>query len=1169
MAGTIGLNDVAKMLSTRGDISTIGGAIGCMTAMISSDAREKENTTGNDVKKIKEFICGGGESLSEMFKYIRSTVEEQTKELRVLLKGDKNNKPLVKSDIKDIVKSATLGIEEKLSEINKTLIYIAKSQRGIGLRNIKNKTEREIEEFKQAIENGKNLTNTKFGQILLMLNQIKMIKMKDLPLIKLKIKEIKKLANEFKDITKSFRELKKDELERAESFILKLPSLGVAIHKSYVLLKKFDFESFNEKILGLPKKKEEKPKSGIFSIVYGIKNISVKDLSLAEKNSKSIKNIIKSICLGVTTLVVFSPVIFVGALLVKPLQWALFGNNKNGDGGIFGLFKKIADKSNVLKNAVKSLAWFSLGLVTLGAGLGLFFKMTKNVDVERFIDVGLSTLGLYKLISYLGKKEKDFYNGLSSIIPFSIGLTILGVGLGLFFKLTKNVELGQMLLVAASTVAIGGATYLIGKMNKSGGILEGSIAMGIMGICLIPFGISMKLLMGSVKGIKWKEFGILATTILTLGGAVLGLGALMITGIGAVAWGAGIAALSALGLALIPFGIGMKNLSKAAKDVDKRSITNLCETTKEMLKSFNSAATKEERRNARKNINLLSKLSKTLNGIALGIKEFNKVEDGSIDKAKKSLTELAEFFFSKKEGSLQSYSLEWENRRKARKGAHTIGIIGKNLKSVATSLKIFNEVADSSIDKMMDSLKRISEFFFSDNAGSLPSYSLKWSDRRRAKKEAHTIGVIGKNLKDVAISLKLFNEVADSSIDKMKKSLINIAEFFFSSNEGSLPTYSLRWADRRRAKKESHTIGVIGQNLKNLAESLKIFNEIGPNAIDKMKDALQKVAEYFFAIDSPLNKYFSGWIKRKRASKNADTIGTISNSLYKLGESLKLFNESGSSAVDTMKSSLDKISDFFFSKNMAESILDRGRASIIGKSIINISETLSEFNENVKEIDIKQIEDCSNILKTINSDILAKWDNSYFKNSIQISSSMKKLVSSFDDANSKYFRGARVTERLFKEMTNPNFSKAEKTILRANDFVGKVNTLDITKAKNLTDMFKSFASIGKVGGLFNSFDKRVQQFTKACIELINAINGNTDALNNGDETVSVKDENGQEIQVSRKDAELMPKQMTITNIDELAQAIADQLNSLNVDCDANVNLQINNESGNEWRISRM
>ena len=43
----------------------------------------------------------------------------------------------------------------------------------------------------------------------------------------------------------------------------------------------------------------------------------------------------------------------------------------------------------------------------------------------------------------------------------------------------------------------------------------------------------------------------------------------------------------------------------------------------------------------------------------------------------------------------------------------------------------------------------------------------------------------------------------------------------------------------------------------------------------------------------------------------------------------------------------------------------------------------------------------------------------------------------------------------------------------------------------------------------------------------------------------------------------------ILNVDDLAMAIADQLNSLNVDCDANINLQINNESGNEWRISRM
>ena len=57
MANAVSLNDVARMLSTKGgDMSTIGGAIGCMTAMISSDARDKENTTSNDVRKIKEFI---------------------------------------------------------------------------------------------------------------------------------------------------------------------------------------------------------------------------------------------------------------------------------------------------------------------------------------------------------------------------------------------------------------------------------------------------------------------------------------------------------------------------------------------------------------------------------------------------------------------------------------------------------------------------------------------------------------------------------------------------------------------------------------------------------------------------------------------------------------------------------------------------------------------------------------------------------------------------------------------------------------------------------------------------------------------------------------------------------------------------------------------------------
>ena len=111
--------------------------------------------------------------------------------------------------------------------------------------------------------------------------------------------------------------------------------------------------------------------------------------------------------------------------------------------------------------------------------------------------------------------------------------------------------------------------------------------------------------------------------------------------------------------------------------------------------------------------------------------------------------------------------------------------------------------------------------------------------------------------------------------------------------------------------------------------------------------------------------------------------------------------------------------------------------------------------------------------------------------------------------------------------------------------------------------------MGKTSNVFSNFDKRVKQFTDACIELVNAINGNTDAINNSEEEVTVKDVSGEEKTVKRKDAELMPKQMVMLNVDDLAMAIADQLNSLNVDCDANINLQINHEYGNEWRISRM
>ena len=353
----------------------------------------------------------------------------------------------------------------------------------------------------------------------------------------------------------------------------------------------------------------------------------------------------------------------------------------------------------------------------------------------------------------------------------------------------------------------------------------------------------------------------------------------------------------------------------------------------------------------------------------------------------------------------------------------------------------------------------------------------------------------------------------------------------------------------------------------NLAYGLKTFNDVAPDSIEKAMSAIEKIAFYFFSPDSKLNTMNTGWAKRRKAKKTADAIGVIADSMYKVSQALKDFQEVGGKVIDRMIESIDKIVKCFF-KDMG-GVKSTWVAWMLGNSMEYVADAIKYFDEETKNVDTKKMKDNIEAIGVVSSEVFGKWKSEYADSAKEIYSSMKLLTKSFDDVGRNYRKNLNTTRKLFKQMSNPSFVAAGNTLRSTATFVRAVNTVDMEKASSLTDMFKSFASLGKTSNIFSSFDKRVKQFTDACIKLVNAINGNTDAINNSEEEVVVKDASGEEKTVKRKDAELMPKQMMILNVDDLAMAIADQLNSLNVDCDANINLQINNESGNEWRISRM
>lgn len=1421
MAGAVSLNDVAKMLSTKsGDMSTIGGAIGCMSAMISADAREKDNTFSNDIKKLKEFVCGSGGDMSSMFQYLGNLIQEQTAQIEKLAEGDKEKK-LVRKDITQIIKKATDGLEKRLDKIIDSLHVIAKSQGG----NIKwgntKKVKDSVDKFKMSLEDQKKLKDSKIGQVVKMLTELKAISLKDLVTFKPKLAILEKLTPKINDIGKSIDEKK---FKKVEDFLYKAPEMIRKLIYVTKLSKKINNRDFERlyKILGIGSKKAEK--NTIFGLVDSLSKVDKKKMDRAKKNVDTLFGIIKDMCIGITMFVTFSPVIIIGGLLVKPVEWALFG--AKGKGGLIGLFKKLNKNKKTIKEANKAIMQMSLGLVCLGLGLGTLFaltkriyfenilmvslattvmigvtvlmgkfkkeikkgseamlylsaglftlglgfgvlfkttkniefedlavvaaatvgftfisvlmskfkkdikkgaiamtemglglivlglglnllnKLTRNLDFTQLAVVGVTTIAFGTITAIMGKFKKNIKEGAIAIGVMGLGLVALGLGLGVLFALTKNVTWEQMAMVGVSMVFLGGATIALGAINKDGLVYEGAIAMGIMGAALIPFGISMRLLMGSVKGLKWSEFGMFAATLGVLGVAVIGLGALMCTGFGAIAWVAGIGAIAGLGMALIPFGIGLNLIKKAAKGIDLKAVDNMASATKTIFKTLSEVGSRKERKNARKNAKTLKDIGHSLKSIVKSLKKFNDLAPDAVDKAMDALTRMADFFFGEK--GLSKYSVNWWKRMKATSSADTIGMISKHMRVLSKSLKTFNDVAPDSIDKAMNAINRIAEYFFSETS-PLNKMNVGWNKRRKAEKTTDSIFTISESIWKLATGLKDFNEVSSGSIDKAMDSVGKIAEYFFSENS-PLNTLNTSWRKRRKAERTADTIGVISESMYKISQSLKDFNEIGSKATDTMISSFEKIAQSVFSnesdnisdsksvmmeksmkrlaeairhfdkktkdIDSEkISKYiqtvnsvtseilgswkpeyeknatsiqnsmsalvssFKGggreYVKMARVTRklfkqlskpslqNADkTISGISELIGKFNELnsdnvkslMNLFgtmkNPKGvsglfsslsknmenvekdntidkmiakiektrglldniakmneNSEVDKVVENINKLSTCLFDKN--DLIVGFEKSITINKSLSLIGKGLSKYNKTVGDIDMSRIKSSIDLTNKITNEVIAPWKTEYLDNSLSINKSLKSIVTSFDGAGRDYKSSVNVTRKLFQQMSSPVFIESGKTISRLNSFVGRVNTIEMDKVSSLTDLFKSFASIGKGGNIFSKFDKRVQQFTEACIELVNAINGNTDAINNSEEEVVVKNEFGEEETVKRKDAEFMPKQMTILNINELADAIAEKMNEMNVDCDANINLQINNESGNEWRITRM
>lgn len=140
--------------------------------------------------------------------------------------------------------------------------------------------------------------------------------------------------------------------------------------------------------------------------------------------------------------------------------------------------------------------------------------------------------------------------GATAVLILSAALFVFAKALQEFDKLKNGWETLAMAGVSMVGLTLG---LLALSSLPDDKLIEGALALGLMGLAFIPFAFGLSLL----EGLSWETLGMAGVALLGLTAAVFGLGALIANPIGFAIFGMGIIGFMALGAAMVVLGFGL------------------------------------------------------------------------------------------------------------------------------------------------------------------------------------------------------------------------------------------------------------------------------------------------------------------------------------------------------------------------------------------------------------------------------------------------------------------------------------------------------------------------------------------------------------------------------------------------------------------------------------
>ncbi len=1155
-------------------LSNIASNIECIKRLFdektkSIDESLKKLISGEDVKSLTDTVL---EKIDEQTNNIK-TLNENLANTISIVKAQKelmDSKDIYETELKPSIDNINVALTNILTSLNNEFaegkvilntiaemlggIYSTISKEaGTKLQKMDIKDPKLMEKVLFDGEKSKEKIN-KLSSLIDMMSKLKKLSFKDLLTANLKLKKIEDIYDNTQKLMKKIGDDK--EVEKMFKFIANMKGMVIELSLMPVLavpalfgVRVLDWLLFGSKLSG-----------------KGLINIFTK---LAEVDDDAIENgnkKIKQMALGTAF----------GCLIALMLvgMWEL-----NGWKSLLGalvlsacvlvltqIFEYASKHSDEIEKGAKTLSWMALGVTVLGLSIGILFWATKNINLKQFIVIALTIGGLIALTYLAGKLEENIIKGAFVMLIMGAALIVLGIGLMITYNAVEGVDWKEFGIMLLSVLLLGVIFSIAGLAIEL--ILPGAIAMAAMGAAMVLLGFGLMITYSAVEDVDWKEFGIMLLSILLLGVIFSAAG----LAIGLILPGA--IAMAAMGAALVLIGLGLMITYKAVEDVEWKEFGIMLLSILLLGVIFSAIGIASPLIIIGSAAVITMGASLILFGIGLMV---------ALNATKETTIEDVGIMMALIGGLATAYALVGVLSLPIIIGSVAIIAMGVSLIIFALGLKnmvkVSKDVTLKDVGIMMALIGGLA-IAYSGAGLMLPTVMLG----------VFTIGLIAISLAILAIAIKAWQEIDDNMIDTVEKGIKTILRVFGIQDSES-PDTSGKLSDLGGSiinfissifnfGKVFFVVGsliLIAFALSFIADAIARWKDVDTSSIGTIETTIKELKRIFGFDESDdvgLNKTPFGVLGSMfefgaNLFKSGSKLMELGLLLMAVGIIEKLIDAIGkmdsTEKIKPLLTGIDMIRSYFIDTQKFEGMEDG--VEIFGDAIDDLLDIIDDFSDAKEDLE-SFVELTEKLISALSGDM-----NTFTNNANSMSVALTGVFRAFEDIPLGYSFYIDDTIKLFDTIAKMGNTDVSRSMGYVDRVLGKVNRVKLKNVNALTDLFKTWNDMNDFD-LFSGFQNSADELTECIIQLMDAINGNTSALNTQDNTDQYApspyggDENDifQTVDSSQNSGE----PTVITNIEELAEAIGKKISkSMSVDCLNTIDLRINGNGGDEWIIRKI